>query len=213
MMAPPLIGLWAQTNPQGALDYSLTQLRDSTLAVSLEQIARGWARQDPAAAWAWFKQTIEAGNLPIREDTWRWLPQNIFSEWAARDASSALNQLSGLSFPEQQAAIFGVAAAVTEPEARPNILAGLTKLADEGLKRRVALEVVEAWARLEPEAAARWAEGLTFANPGARMHILGEVAEEWWPVDPHATARWLLANAPAEFRDFVASLFANTPQR
>ncbi|MBI4326504.1 MAG: sigma-70 family RNA polymerase sigma factor [Chloroflexi bacterium] len=211
-MAPVLMGLWAKTDPRAALEHALTQLPGDTVATSFEHVCRAWAEQDPAAAWTWFRQTTDSGQRPIRQDTWQWLAKDIFEEWVARDAAGAVNQLASLSFADQQSAIFGIAAAATEPNLRPEILTAIAGLADEGQKRRVAERVAKAWAKLEPEAAAQWTASLPFENPSARLQVMGKVAEEWWPLDPHATARWLLANAPAGLRDQVAEFIRRAPR-
>lgn len=212
-LAPPLMGLWARRDGPAALGFAMANVGERSLAVTLEHVARGWATHDPAAALAWFQETAASGQRPIPDGSWQWIPKPIFSEWAARDPKAAFDGLSRLDFAQQDAARFGIAAAATEPETRPGILSALETLPDENLKRRVAETVAAQWARVEPQAAARWAERLAFDNPGDRMSVLAEIAEEWWPVDPDATGRWVLANAPAEFRDLVVSAIANRARR
>lgn len=211
-MAPMIMGLWAKTNPRAALEHSLTQLPPKTMSAALEHVCRAWAEQDPAAAWAWFRQTSDSGERPIRQDTWQWLAKDIFAQWVATDPRGAFKQLAELNFADEQFAISGIAAAAVEPELRPVILSSVAGLSDEGQKRRAAVKIASTWARLEPQAAAQWATSLAFQNPAARMQVMGEVAEEWWPMDPHATSRWLLVNAPAELRDQMAEFLRNAPR-
>jgi len=203
-MAPLIAGLWAKTDPRAALEHSLTQLPSNTLGSALEHVCRAWAEQDPVAAWTWFRETTESGERPIRQDTWQWLAKDIFAQWVARDTRGAFNQLAGLNFADERFAISGIAAAATEPQLRPAILAGVSSLANEDQRRRAAVQIASTWAKLEPQAAGQWATSLRFENSAARLQVMVEVAEEWWPMDPHATARWLLSNTPAELRDHGA---------
>lgn len=210
-MGPVLMGLWAETDPRAALAYSLKRLKGSARALSLEYVSQGWSRRNPAEAWAWFTETNDSGQLPIHQDTWRWLPQVIFGEWALSDPAAALKHYEELALAEQRVARHGIASAASDSTVRSGILGALSQITDESARRRLATEVGSSWARTDPAAAAQWAGTLDFENPAARMQVIGEILEEWWPLDPHAAVRWTLTQAPAEWRDRIFAAFRHAP--
>jgi RNA polymerase sigma factor (sigma-70 family) len=64
-MGPPIMELWAQTDPHAAIDYTLDSFQDGTLAISLQRSLKAWAGQDPEAAWAWYRNFCELSDAPI----------------------------------------------------------------------------------------------------------------------------------------------------
>ncbi len=198
-MAPAILGLWAQTDPRAALQYALTNLQRNALTMSIERVSRAWARQEPDAAWAWYRETRDSAQPKIMGS----VPKTVFAEWAGHDTPAAFERVARVSLADEQAALYGISEAARNPGQRPGILAAIAQMPDEEQRRRLARAVARDWAEIEPQAATEWAASLAFQNPAAGRLISINVFGEWWRLDPHAAAKWLLTQGPAALRDQI----------
>jgi RNA polymerase sigma factor (sigma-70 family) len=205
-MVPSLMRLWAQTDPRAALAHSLSHFKDVTLGIALQGVASTWARQEPEAAWAWYRETTDSGKKPIGESSWGGLAKPIFTEWAARDTTAAFDQLAKVNLADEGAAISGIADAVKNRNHRADVLAAIAQMPDDARRHRLAAEVASQWAKIEPQSAAEWSAGIVSENPAVRLHAMSEAFEEWWRYDPRPAAVWMLTQAPGELRDQFRNL-------
>ncbi len=198
-LAPPVLALWAETEPRAALEYALTNFQGHTLVTSLEGVSRAWAREQPDLAWAWYRETRDSAQPPALVG----VAAAVFTEWAEHEAAGAFGQLSRLDLADEKAAVSGIADAVRNPVYRPAILAGLAELRDGEQRQRLASAIARNWAESEPQAATEWAASLPLENPAAGLRIALETFGEWWEVAPDAAAKWALRQGPPALREEI----------
>lgn len=144
-MMPFLAGMGANIHPRAALDYSILNLEGNARALAVQRVVGAWAGRNPEETWAWYRQTTDAGSAPIRDDTWGWLPRHIFEGWVRRDASGAFNELAGLELRDERSAVSGISDAMIDAGILPAILDGVTRMADDARRHRMAEELIEEW--------------------------------------------------------------------
>jgi len=210
---------WAEQDGRSAiaLATAIPDLRERQLAT--QEVLRGWSKRQPSEAWNW---AVEHGGTTRRAE--RWL-EIILSNLGAANRETAfalIGRLPDRGFQARMALV--VMDQILQVEAPREALKWLGEAPAAG-KPEVAAYVAEAWAMLEPEAAARWLresfpreiEGLArvvgewaYANPAeaadwvwesfsgaARRELLNTVAAEWLAQSgPAPLAEWLNARGP-----------------
>lgn len=181
-----LLSQLAENEPVTALELAsqIDSLQESERARM--SILRVWGRNDPAAALKWASKALE--NEPARTRSSqisaiyrgyaRNNPESAFQQVINTDEDERLrNRLLG-DIIETQVAFGGLMAAKLKVEL----------ISDQQLQNDLRRELVDEWARFDPEAAADYVLSL---GESAETNIKSTLVREWAESDPEAAAAWL----------------------
>lgn len=178
-VAGAVVRRWEQRRPAEAAELVVTVADEPGRRNLLGGILAEWAQVDAHAAAQWVRRQPEG-------DTRAAALAHLATTWAAHDAPAAAEfarQLSPGDGPflgvlaslwvEQDPAAASSWALAQSPANAPQVLSSLSA----------------AWARRDPQAAARFADGLA-SGPEAEAAVLS-VASAWAEREPEAAARWI----------------------
>jgi len=192
-----LIEQWAETDPQAAINFALTQLRADRRAQAMAAILAFWGRNQPDAAWNWVAQ-----NMPQATHHFDTLLE-VFGKnspaLAARYAAQFAQQHPGTAVEVHLAALLGITHHGDFTGARAFIDGNPNLQPDE---RAVLFNFVAGqWARFAPAQAAVWVQGLP--EGPLRNHALIGLGESWSDVDPAGAAAFAAQLPPGELRQLT----------
>ncbi len=187
-----LLGQLAETEPMAALEIAsqIESLRDSERA--RVSVLETWGRNDPSAAMAWAKNALS--NEPAR--TRNSQLSAIYRGYAANNPSAAFQQALQIQDDNQlKNRLLGV---VIETQIESGGLQA-AKLAvdlvsDPDTKNSLRRELVDEWAKFDPQAAAQYVGSL---GDDASANLKSTLVSEWAESDPAAAAAWL-SSLPAD---------------
>lgn len=196
----------AERDPQECL-AELEGLDGVERGAAVSAIGSAWASHDPAAALAWLmeqplsERSYSEAGYSFRNDT---LVEG-FSDWmdgapsVARAWADALP--AGTTRDKLQAEIARSLATRGESAEAARILMSLGKSADQ----RTISEVVGAWARRDPQAAAEWA--LSQEAGSTQSRALAGIVGTWANDDQEGIENWLSQFPSGEARDLSVKAF------
>jgi len=178
----------AKSNPAAALAWAEKIQLEPYRVDALRSVLRGWAEQDPEAARAALAGRTEEGFRAT-------FARDLAEGWAHRDPAAAAEFAKAI--PDARTRLMALALVACEmSRTDPREAAALCSLAaplnagkwHEQMRRveQAVSRVAEAYARRDPQAAARWAATLPPEEGGCRRNAVDGVAIGWAAADPHA---------------------------
>ena len=138
----------AQTEPELAFDYAVTQLSKNIQSIVATEVIREWTTQSPLFA---FEALKHLDPSTVREH----LQYTVISQWAMQDPDYVLDNLS--DFPRQLQRNGAVAAIGTLTSDSPELaVSRLLEIEDAYTKLEAAHTLVSVWSRADLDAALRW---------------------------------------------------------
>ena len=197
----------AQGDPLRGLNW-VDQIPDSSQrGAARQQLLREWAQISPEAALTY--------GISLKPEERGSMVRDGARAWAYYDADKALAWVESQTDDQiRSAAMVGAIMALADTNPK-RAVEKFPLLAPEDLKNFRVDELVRSWARLEPEAAARWVEKLP---EGAALESGAHaVARQWGFTDSTATAAWIQKLPPGRTQDaaldaFVDSVDGNDPK-
>ncbi len=203
----------AASDPLLALEYAAQISGARQQRSTINSILRIWAGQDGAAALAWYADTSENLPLALREERL----QSILSGYGASDARGALAYVAamdptGSSGRRMQLSAYQSVFDGLVESGRVNLaLDALAGIDDVSMRGDLQLGLIQSWAGQNPEAVARYLDGLADQIP-ANAHAT--LVRAWAELDP-ARAAAHVSSLGAEHPDFgraTASVVAQWTQ-
>ena len=138
----------AQTEPELAFDYAVTQLSRNIQTNVATDVVREWTTQNPLVA---FETVKNLDATAVREQ----LQITVVSHWAVQDPDYVLDNLSDFPRPLQR---FGAVAAIgTLTSDSPELaVSRLLEIEEAYTKLEAAHTLVSVWSRADLDAALRW---------------------------------------------------------
>jgi hypothetical protein len=203
----------AASNPLLALDYATQISGARQQRATINAILRVWAGQDGSAALAWYADTSEGLPLALREERL----QSILAGYGASDPRGALAYAaamdpSGSSGRRMQLSAYQSVFDGLVESGRVNLaLDALATIQDASLHGDLQLGLIQSWAAQNPEAVARYLEGLGGDAPGNAHATL---VRAWAELDPARAAAHVSSLGPdhADFGRATASVVAQWTQ-
>ena len=194
-----LASTWVQREPEGALEWALSQ-GAAIDAATIGNMASTFASRDATAAAAY------TDRLPPQLRP-TWLTQ-VAGPYARFDPAGAMRWLD--RYQGQQGYDVALRQMATQAaQTDPRTAAAMLERANADVQLGAAQTVASSWARMEPEAAARWAATLT--DPRARARAIAAAATAWASADAPAAEAWALSLSLGAPRD--DALLALLPRR
>lgn len=161
---PPIVYALVKSDPQGALDFALSQQRDETsLTWSVASI---WADADPKSALS-AVSNIEEFQQRV------YLQEAVIDRWCRTDPFALMKDLSNLPESSRQLAEEKARIAVAErspQEATKTLL----EIEDSSLRAKVAAQIASSWAKRDFDAALDWVHTEASLEP-IRDQVVGEM--------------------------------------
>jgi hypothetical protein len=188
-----MMSSWMQRNQEEALAW-LSANVDSVEPAMVGEAAQAMARRDPAAAASY------VATLPAHlRDTWIIQVAAPYANYDPVGATNWIAQYQGSQVYEVAYRQMVMQIAQNDPRAAGSML----RQASSAVQLGAASQVAMSWARQDPQAAVRWAEGLS--DQGARAGAVGGAVSVWASTDPAAAKDWTLGLRGGESRDQALS--------
>ncbi len=224
--------IWAETDPQAALDHAKANFPAGLIQSELIGLALSeWSQSNPREAWLWADANLE-GSLRQRglndllmgwtrrspADAAAWLAStelaspslfNVLSRtWAESDPLAALAWVSGL--PEGKAKHQGLIAvadayAADDPKAAVSEFQSLLEKEDNP---DLVVALTNRWAKLDPAAAAEWVKSLP--DGVSRREASATLATVWAASDVRAALAWSATISDVSLRTRTNTYIATT---
>ena len=203
-LVPIVAGVWARSDGLAASAWVQSVLEgENALGSGYRRVLRSWAGYDPEAAYGWYQEKAAAGMDGIPPNSFRWLPSEVFGEWARSNPWRAAAALNTIPMEDQLGAMQGFCDALERSVDPTPIVSALQGMPEGPRKGELIRKVSKRWAKAAPEAAAAWFDTLWVNDPGSQFRTRAEIAEEWIAQDKTALIKagaWLLAGTPNEMR-------------
>jgi len=184
-----LMSTWIQQDEESALAW-LVANGDEVNASVVGNAAQSLARRDPVAAAGYIDRLP-----PSSRGTWM---AQVAGPYAAYDPAGAMGWLAQYRGQDGYDVAFRQLI-VQSAQADPRAAAGMLSQAGPTVQLGAASQVASVWARQDPQAAARWADGLSDAE--ARASAVGAAVSYWAGTDAAAARSWALGLRPGDARD------------
>jgi hypothetical protein len=168
-----------------------------TRDTALNQIASGWALEDPHKAIEWYMENTG--------DNQRGELAKIVAEWSQKDPDGAFDWAFGLPEGPQK----GSLVAQTIFQLMRNDPASATALVEKlpvESQRSAIQNLAEKWGYRDTRAATEWV--LTLRDETAKSNAIGALAGQWGSWDPVAAARWIEKLPAGASRDAAVASFS-----
>lgn len=216
-LVPIVGGVWARIDPEEASAWVESRLKGSSaLASGYRRVLRGWAAHEPKSAYAWYQAKAAGGMDGIAPNSFRWLPIEIFSQWALRNPWEAVLALNDVTLEDRQGAIQGFCDALEQSPDPAPVVSAIQGMPEGRFKQELIRKVSKRWAKGAPEAAAAWLDSVWLSDEKSQFRTRAEIAEEWIQQDQGAFMKagaWLLAGTPNEMRGEILDALAREGAR
>jgi RNA polymerase sigma-70 factor (ECF subfamily) len=193
-----IIGNSAQSNPKGAFELGVESFTGKERhCLEMERAFSAWSEKDPSAAGRFLLSHPEEIPQPSgRGLRFQWIASTA-KHWALRDPSAALEWAEKLEGADRTAALKAMPGALVKSIiSNPKEALSVVNRLPEAARAEALLQIIEAWAELDPRAAADFTRTRT-----DRAALDEQIARQWAKRDFEAAFSWAKSLPDGAHRD------------
>ena len=197
-----VLARWAEFEPRAALTHVIDNMNGTVRVQTIADLLGVWALDDPAAAFAWHRETSEAGTIP-NLSSWSGVDR-IMHSWAVLDPAAAFAACVEANMPQ---AWIGFASLAAVDAHRAVAVEHVLSIPDGATRLQALKFLASSWSRVDSPGAAAWLDQQALTG----RELEWAVSERFALSDPEANADWLVNRAKTdEARDEAAAAAIRT---
>lgn len=197
-------GHWGTLNGRAAVAAASAEESEFPRRLGVEQVVQQWAALNPQDALEWHREAADDPELSIDETTMGRVLGTILQGWAMEDMNAAWDHFESLDTDGQGASLGQLEDLIKQEQYREAMAARIAQIKDERVRSRVAEDVGETWARIDPKATTEWFDTMEFEDEMLRLRAAMEIGEGWFEKDPLTAVKWLWPKVPEGMRSHFA---------
>lgn len=191
MASEQLVSTWIRYDPESAIDWVLSQDKESAQRI-IQQAGYRLLRNDIDAAIRLLPRIDEQSQVTMRQQ----IAQHLATSRSATEAQNFIRQFEGQSGYEQLQASLISGVAQTDVLMAKQLA---DQLADSNARDTAYVRVITQRAQTDPVEAVRWLSSVR--DDGLRSAAAGQLAGQWSEYDPVAATNWVANLPPGLTRD------------
>lgn len=183
---------WGIKHPEDALEYALSIERRGTRNSAIGGVLGSWAKDDPDAAYEWFKSESASDPYYLEGQT-----RSLFNSLASKNVSEALSKVWGLPSENMKRMALGTVAGRMISLGRERDVLSLYNTLDSAADKKLVFDVVlQSMGRYEPVYLGRWVSSME--DKRARSKGLDVLMSVWANDHPRSAAEWVSSELSAD---------------